>query len=171
MDKISQNTIKHHYHFTTILQTTAENAFEYLDDPKKLSSHMGKSSWMMAGSKMNIKLDEKEGRGIGAEIILDGTMMGIPLFVREFVTESERPKIKVWETKGPQKLIIMGQYRMGFELTPEGTTTQLKVFIDYSLPSVGVQKVLGLFFSKLYARWCTEQMAKDAVNHFSKKNT
>ena len=43
---------------------------------------MGKSSLMMAGSKMDIKLDGKSGKGIGAEIILEGQMMGIPLFVR-----------------------------------------------------------------------------------------
>lgn len=95
-------------------------------------------------------------------------MMGIPLFVREFVTESEVPKRKVWETKGPQKLIIMDQYRMGFDLTPESAATTVNVFIDYNLPSSGIQKVLGQLFGKVYARWCTEQMAKGAAKHFGK---
>lgn len=118
-----------HCSTTVELKTTAEEAFDFLDDPKKLSSHMGKSSMMMAGSKMDMKLDQRQGRGVGAEIIMDGKMMGISLFVREFVTESVRPKRKVWETKGPQKLVILDQYRMGFNLSPNGATEDLGITV------------------------------------------
>ncbi|OQW47472.1 MAG: hypothetical protein A4S09_15235 [Proteobacteria bacterium SG_bin7] len=159
---------KYHYETKAILQASPQSAFDYLNDHRNLSAHMGKSSWMMAGSKMDVKLDEKQGQGVGAEIILYGKMMGIELFVREFVTVSESPKKKIWETSGPQKLLILDQYRMGFELIPAGENSELKVFIDYNLPH-GAQKILGVLFSKFYARWCTEQMAKDAKMYFSKR--
>ena len=156
-----------HYSSTVRLNATASEAFSFLDDPKRLSSHMGKSSMMMAGSKMEMNLDKNEGRGVGAEIILNGKMLGIPLYVREFVTQSESPGHKVWETKGPQKLVIMDQYRMGFELKPNGNTIELKVFIDYSLPKAGFSKMLGQLLGKVYAKWCTDKMANDAAQHFA----
>lgn len=156
------------FHFSSVadLNATMEEAFAYLDDPMKLSSHMEKSSWMMAGSKMEMKLDTRSGRGVGAEIILEGKMIGIPLFVREFVTISEVPIKKVWETKGLQKLIIMDQYRMGFEIKPSGKTCELKVFIDYSLPQKWPASLLGRIFGKVYAKWCTEKVTRDAASHF-----
>jgi hypothetical protein len=159
----------HHFSSVVNLNATAEEAFAFLDDPMKLSSHMGKSSWMMAGSKMEIKLDARNGRGVGAEIILEGKMLGIPLFVREFVTVSEAPIKKVWETSGLQKLIVMDQYRMGFELTPAGQMIRLRVFIDYILPNSGMGRFLGNIFGKAYAKWCTDEMANGAQKFFSRK--
>ncbi len=161
-----QNQFPYHYSTSVELNTTPEQAFEFLDDPKKLSSHMGKSSMMMAGSKMEMMLDQSQGRGVGAEIIMSGKMMGISLFVREFVTESVRPTKKVWETRGPQKLIILDQYRMGFKLSPSGTSVKLEVFIDYSIPGSGIEWALGKAVGPTYAKWCTHRMAKDAADYF-----
>ena len=156
------------FHFSSVakLGTSLEKAFAYLDDPRKLSGHMGKSSWMMVGSKMEIKLDERQGKGIGAKITLTGQMMGIQLYVNEVVVESEAPRRKSWKTVGPQKLIVMDQYKMGFELSPQGQSVLLKVFIDYSIPSGGIGYILGRLFGKFYARWCTEQMIEDTATHF-----
>jgi hypothetical protein len=130
---------------------------------------MEESSWMMAGSSMNMELDSKQGREVGAEIVLKGSMMGVPLYIREYVTERKPPTRKAWETSGPQKLVILDQYRMGFEITGANPST-LTVFIDYSLPASGLKRVLGKMLGKIYAKWCAEQMANDAAKHFGTKS-
>lgn len=165
--KISESAYPCHFSSSVKINTSLEKAFDFLDDPKKISGHMGKSSWMMAGSKMEIKLDEKQGRGVGAKIILCGQMMGIPLYVNE-VVESEAPRNKTWKTIGPQKLIVIDQYQMGFELSPQDQSVLLKVFIDYRIPPKGFGYILGNLFGKFYARWCTRQMLKGAAAHFKK---
>lgn len=164
--------VSNHYQFQFssqgLLNTTPQEAFSYLNDPHKLSSHMSQSSWMMAGSKMDMVLDDKNGMGVGAEIILKGKMMGIPLYVREFVTDSQDSKLKVWETQGPQKMIILEQYKMGFRLEPEAKKVRLTVFIEYNLPARGIGVALGKLLGKCYAKWCTDQMVKSALHHFNK---
>lgn len=142
--------------------------FDYLDDPHRLSSHMGRSSVMMLGSKMEMKLDGNGGRAVGSEIILDGMILGIPLFVREFVTEHERPVRKVWETKGPQRMIVLDSYRMGFEISAGGKESRVRIFIDYELPRCGPGRFLGKALGNFYAKWCIDQMARDCVSHFMK---
>lgn len=163
----NQEELPLHYDATVILHTSPEKAFEYLDDPKKLSAHMGKSSWMMAGSKMSMDVDGADGRSVGSEIRMRGQMMGISLSLREAISERIPGKRKVWKTTGIQELVVIDQYQMGFELAPAGPRTELRVFIDYSLPRQGVGRLLGHLFAKTYARWCTEMMAKDAARFFS----
>jgi len=159
----------YHCSYSAFLRTTLHAAFLHLDDPLRLSSHMGKSSWMMAGSHMDFELDQGQGRHVGSEIILRGKMMGIPLFVRERIVERVPPKRKVWATIGPQKLIIIDRYRMGFELEEFDSGIKLRVFLDYALPSSWFGKILGKLFSGFYAKWCTKSMALDAVRYFSLK--
>lgn len=156
-----------HYECTATLNTSAQSAFEFLDNPKRLSSHMSKSSWMMAGSKMDIEVDAKLGREIGSEITLRGRMMGIPLFVYEKIMTRVPPFAKSWETIGRQKMIILDQYRMGFELTPKGNVVQLRVFIDYKLPEAGIPRLLGLLSASVYAKWCVDRMVRDSQGHFN----
>lgn len=161
-------TKEHHYEVSTIINAPAEKAFRYLDDPRRLSSHMSQSSWMMAGSKMEIRTDDKGGKEVGSEIILSGKMMGIPLFVRETIVKRVPLQTKVWKTVGPQKMLILDQYTMGFEVKPNGSKASLKVFIDYELPASGFGRFLGLISARAYAKWCTQMMAKDAEAYFSK---
>lgn len=153
------------YAYSVTINGPAEKIFSLLDDQKNLSSHMEESSWMMAGSSMSIELDSEQGREVGSEIVLRGSMMGVPLYIREYVTERRPPTRKAWETSGPQKLVILDQYRMGFEIAGSNPST-LTVFIDYSLPGSGLKRVLGKMLGKIYAKWCTEQMANDAAKHF-----
>lgn len=157
---------QHHLASNVELNATSEVAFEFLNDPHHLSSHMRKKSIMMAGSKMDIKLDSKGGKVVGSEIILEGAMMGIPLFVREFVTEIIPAKRKIWETEGPQKMLIIDQYKMGFDLSPNDGKSNLHVFINYNLPKSGIGRLLGKMFARSYAQWCTDKMASDAKKHF-----
>lgn len=85
--KNSENLFPFRYESTGLLKTSMTEAFEYLDDSKRLTSHMGKSSWMMAGSHMEIELDKKRGQDVGSEIILKSKMLGMQLFVKEVIIE------------------------------------------------------------------------------------
>jgi hypothetical protein len=89
------------------------------------------------------------------------------LTVEEIVTERTPPYRKVWETTGSPKLVVMGQYRMGFEITPEGPGSRLRVFIDYALPERAPTRWLGYLFGSYYAGWCTPRMIDDAVQYFA----
>lgn len=150
----------------TDVSATADQLFDFLNDPHNLSSHMSKSSLMMMGSKMKIETDEKKGQQLGSETRLTGRILGIDLFVKESVVELEKPLKKVWQTQGEQKLIIIEQYQMGFIITPKDKSSHLEVFIDYTLPQSGVKSILGKRFGHLYAKWCTEKMTQDAYDHF-----
>ncbi len=156
-----------HYETSGLLNSSIEGAFNYLDDHTKLSSHMNKSSWMMMGTRMFTEFDADQGKSVGAKIIMKGKMMGIPLFVNEEISERTPHIKKTWETRGPQQLVILDQYRMGFILKPEGNdSTKLTVFIDYSIPTSGLKHILAVLTAKIYAKWCTESMVKDAQAHF-----
>lgn len=121
---------------------------------------------MMAGSRMEIELDAFEGRAVGSRIRLSGRVLGLPLSVEEVVTDHTPPLRKVWETTGTPHLLVIGHYRMGYEITPQGDSLQLRVFIDYALPDSPPARWLGQIFGNFYARWCTRRMANDAAKHF-----
>ena len=152
---------------TRIVAASADALFGHLDDHRRLASHMSQSSWMMAGSTMDIKLDAANGQAEGSHIRLRGRVMGISIFVEEVVTEHEPPLRKVWETIGVPNLLVIGHYEMGFEITPQGSSSLLRVFINYDLPQPLLTRLLGHLFGGFYARWCTESMAKDAAEYFT----
>jgi hypothetical protein len=139
--------------------------FEQLDDHRRLSAHMEKSSWMMLGSKMELRLDAGGGRAVGSRIRLVGRVLGVPLSVEETVTERTPPARKVWETLGTPRLLVIGPYRMGFEIAPVGAQSQLRVFIEYALPE-GPTHWLARALAAPYARWCVRRMVNDAAMHF-----
>ncbi|MFK5073583.1 hypothetical protein ACI4BE_29055, partial [Klebsiella pneumoniae] len=68
---------------------------------------------------------------------------------------------KVWATTGLQKMIIIDQYRMGFELSEFDNGVNLRVFLDYSLPKSWLGLLLGKLLGGFYGRWCTRRMAVD----------
>ena len=158
--------LPYHFESTAEVSAAADAIFLHLDDHIRLSAHMSSSSWMMAGSRMAIELDASEGHAVGATIRLSGRVLGIPLCVEETVTERRSPLRKVWETTGTPRLLVIGQYRMGFEITPKGQASQLRVFIDYALPDGLFSRWAGRFFGRFYARWCTQRMAEDTAKHF-----
>lgn len=155
-----------HFESDVELNAPAEDVFAYLDDHSRLSAHMSRSSWMMAGSRMAIELDPSEGRAVGAIIRLRGRVLGIPLSVEEIVTERKPPLRKVWETTGTPNLLVIGQYKLGYEITSKGKASLLSVFIDYALPDGPFSGLLGGLFGNFYARWCTRRIAGDAARHF-----
>jgi hypothetical protein len=156
-----------HEESSAVISASRERVFAALDDHSRLSSHMSKSSWRLGGAKMEIVVDAQQGRSVGSHIILRGSVLGVSLFVEEVVVAHDAPVRKTWETIGTPRLLVVGPYRMSFELQGSGTGTRLCVAIDYELPVRGVERLLGRLFGRLYARWCTQQMVRDAARLFA----
>jgi polyketide cyclase/dehydrase/lipid transport protein len=155
----------YHDESTAVVHASAERVFAHLDDPKSLSAHMGESSMMMMGSRMSIDVDPGGGQ-IGSKIRMVGRVMGVPVSLEEVICERQPPYKKRWETVGTPKLIVIGHYRMGFDVTPRGDSSLVRVFIDYSLPTGFIGRCLGRVFGSVYAKWCTQRMARDAAERF-----
>lgn len=155
-----------HYESAALVRAPVDKVFAHVDDHTRMSSHMSQSSWLMGGGRMEVELDDDRGQKVGARIRLAGRAFGIHLSVEEIVTERNPPHRKVWETTAPPKLLVIGHYRMGFEITPQGNGSLLRVFIDYALPDTAPARWLGYLFGCYYAKWCTRRMVADTVKHF-----
>jgi len=142
--------------------------FAVLDDHRRLSAHMEEPSLMMAGATMKTELDSQRGQAVGSVIRMKGRILGVSLHVEEVVTHYEPPVRKIWETRGQPRLLVIGPYRMGFELSPVVIGTRLRVWLDYSLPTGFAGRWLGKLLGQAYADWCVTRMARDAVKIFYK---
>lgn len=155
-----------HYEARATLAATADAVFAYFDDHKRFSSHMSRSSWMMAGSKMTVAMDTANGKEVGSMIRLQGRVLGLTLSVEEVVIERAPPFRKCWQTVGRPRLLVIGRYRMGFEIDAGGASSRARVFIDYELPEQWGSWLLGRLLGGFYARWCVDRIVADAVAHF-----
>lgn len=156
----------HHHETNVSIAASPEEVFAFIDDHTKLSAHMGKRSWMMVGGRMSVETDAQNGKAVGSEIRMSGSMLGLTLALEEVVAERSPPWRKVWETIGAPKLLVIGPYRMGVQIRLGAEGCELQVFIDYMLPSSRVEGWLGKVFGQSYARWCTEKMANDTRQFF-----
>jgi hypothetical protein len=127
---------------------------------------MSQSSGMMMGGRMQISFDDGRGQTVGSHVRMTGRMMGFDLFLEEVVTERVPPLHKAWETVGNPRLLVIGNYRLGFDITPKGTSSNLRIFIDYDLPSSPTLRWLGILLGPIYAKWCVRQMARSAGLRF-----
>ncbi len=164
---MSSQALPFHDESIALVHAPIDRVFARLDDPMSLAAHMSESSMMMMGSRMSMEVDAGGGRVIGSKISMHGSVMGIPVSLEEVVTERQPPCKKLWETIGTPKLLVMAHYRMGFELAPQGDTSLLHVFIDYSLPATAPGSWLGRLLGGVYARWCTKRMVDDVIRHFN----
>lgn len=156
-----------HRHETTVeVNGPAQAVFDYADDPARLAAHMAGRSWMMGGGSMKLDTDREGGRRLGSVLRLSGRAFGIALALEEVVTERMPPYHKAWETRGEPRLLVIGPYRMGFDVDGFGHHSRLRVFIDYDMPASGAARVAGWLFGRAYARWCTRRMAADTASHF-----
>ena len=155
------------YESSGSVQACMGQVFAHIDDPTRLASHMRKGSWRTAGGQMNTQTDAGRGQTVGSQIRLWGRVLGVELSVEECVVERDPPRRKVWATTVAPKLLVIGHYRMGFELSPQGSDSMLRVFFDYALPERAPARWLARLFGGYYARWCTQQMVDDAVKHFA----
>ena len=151
-----------HHRSEVDVGTDAHSLFALLDDHRRLAGHMEKPSLMMAGATMRVETDALKGQAVGSMIRVTGRVLGVNLAVEEVVTERVSPLRKTWETRGEPRLLVIGSYRMGFTISPEGDHSRFVVFIDYKLPPRGFAYGLGLIFGRAYAAWCTRRMASDA---------
>jgi hypothetical protein len=154
-----------HAESSLFIEAPPQLLFTLLDDHQRLSSHMSKSSWMMAGSSMTISIDAAHGHEVGSRIRLSGRVLGIELNVEEVVTERQPPWSKTWATIGVPRLLVIDSYVMGFVVADQRGGALLRVFIDYNLPTSGVGRWLGKLFGSAYAKWCTTRMVTDAAAH------
>ena len=158
-----------HVESSVFINASAEDVFAFIDDHSRFSSHMNESSWMMGGGRMVVELDEAKGQAVGSHIRLSGRIFGVSLYLDEVVTRREPPTNKVWETVGAPRLLVIGAYSMGVQITPEGAGSRLRVFIDYQLPEGWVTCWLGWVFGGFYAQWCVGQMLAGALRHFAQR--
>jgi hypothetical protein len=154
-----------HRESAVLIDAPPHEVFAFVDDHTRFSSHMSKSSWMMGGGRMSIDVDAAKGQAAGSHIRLSGTVFGIRLSLDEVVTRRRPPTDKVWETVGAPKLLVIGSYTMGVQITPENGASRLRVFIDYDLPT-GWSYWLGFLFGGLYAKWCVHQMLEGTSENF-----
>jgi len=155
-----------HREATAGIAASPQDLFAFLDDHRRLAAHMEKPSLMMAGAAMTITTDRQQGQAVGSWIRLDGRVLGLALSVEEVVSEYQPPVLKTWETRGEPQLLVIGPYRMGFELAPGEGKTRLRVWIDYNLPSGWLGRWLGRLLGTVYADWCVTRMVRDPVNAF-----
>ena len=163
------NSYPHHLESVVRVGASPAALFAELDDHDRLVSHMMRSSAMMAGSTMRFSYDEGAGRAIGSRIVMSGRMLGLDLKAEEVVTERDPPFRKSWETIGAPRLLVIGGYRMGFEIVPEAEHSKLRLFIDYE-DAPPPWRWLGWLLGRAYARWCVENMAKGAATAFVGKS-
>jgi len=157
------NNYARHYEDSVLILAGAAEVFAFLDDHARLSSHMNKPWWMMGGGRVDISVDVGRGQEVGSHIRMSGKAFGIKVFLDEVVIHREPPHVKIWETVGTPKILVIGHYRMKFEIEPRAGESLLRLSIDYNLPTVNVW--LGKLFSGIYAKWCVRQAIKDAHDH------
>jgi hypothetical protein len=121
----------------------------------------------MMGGSMTYVFDRANGRAVGSIIKMGGNVLGLKLSVEEVVVERIPPLRKSWETLGRPHLLVIGSYRMGFEIAAAGDRNRLRVFINYNHPRSGGGQVLAFLFARMYARWCIRRMADTAVLNFA----
>ena len=117
---------------------------------------------------MKTSIDEGKGQKIGSHIVMKGKVLGTNLFLDEVVTKHDFPINKEWQTVGDLNLIVIGHYKLGFEIMSEGNKSRLKVYIDYNLPQAIFNRILGYFLGDFYAKWCVKQMLNGVSSHFKK---
>ena len=159
--------LPHHNESSAVVPASPERVFAHIDDHERLSSHMNQSSWRMGGGRMKTILDKGRGQRVGSHIRVSGRVLGLELSLDEVVIEREPPTRKAWQTVGSPRLLVIGSYRMHFEVTPAGSGCLLRVFIDYALPPHWPDRWLGRVFGGYYAHWCTQSMVNDAVGQFA----
>lgn len=127
----------------TLVSFQPAAVFDVLDDHRRLGRHMGKPSVMMLGGSMHTVLDDKGGREVGSVIRAEGSVLGLRLSIVEKIIERDPPRRKVWETIEEPRLIVFGNYRLRFEIAPDGRGSRVRVFIFYDLPQTSVGRLIG----------------------------
>jgi hypothetical protein len=89
----------------------------------------------MGGISMRTQTDAQRGQAVGSVIHMSGRMWGVDLALQESVVERLPTRRKVWETLGEPVLVVIGRYRMGFDIRPTDGGAYLRVWIDFDPPT------------------------------------
>jgi len=155
----------HHFEAETDVPASPEELFSNIDNHERLAEHMTRSSMMMAGSRMAFAYDGDKGQALGSKIAMTGSVLGIRLALEEVVIERDPPLRKTWETVGEPRLLVIGAYRMGFEIATAAQGSRLKVFIDWDDPAPP-WRWLGPLLGRAYAKWCVRSMTQGVAYFF-----
>ncbi|WP_261336657.1 hypothetical protein [Rhizobium leguminosarum] len=152
------------------IAASAERVFDYLDDQPNTGAHMKRSSMMMLMGSMAYSFDYARGRSVGSVITMSANVAGLKLHAEQIVTQRQPPFIKAWETRGEPHLLVIGHYRMRFQIEAMGGLSRLHVFIDYNDPPSIIGRRAGTLLAAIYARWCVKRIATDAEEAFAAKS-
>ena len=72
----AESPLAFHHRSDVVLPVEAGRLFAYLDDHRRLSSHMEKPSLMTAGASMRIDTDAGHGQVVGSVIRMSGRVLG-----------------------------------------------------------------------------------------------
>jgi hypothetical protein len=158
-------TYDRHAEDTVMVAGSVDAVFAVVDDPLKISTHMGRRTWMMAGSTMSTEVDELGGHAVGSRIRMTGRVIGIPVGLDQAITVREPPYTKQWATQGAPKLIVIGPYAIAVELEPHGQAASMRVALEYDLPANN--RWIGHLFGRAYANWCIRQIVHDVGANFA----
>lgn len=150
------------------VRAAPESVFAFLDAHENIAEHMNRPNWAMLGGTMTTSLDNKGGKEIGSVMIVEGKVLGIPISLKEVVIQRVPLRCKRWETMGTPRLIVVGSYRMGFEIEPVATGCRITASIDYDFPRTRLGKLLGSLVGPSYARWCVNRIVEAVVRHFAR---
>jgi polyketide cyclase/dehydrase/lipid transport protein len=147
---------------TVTIRAAPGLVFAWLDDPAHTSMHMSRPSMAMLGGALRTEQLSPEATGVGAMYRSSGRAFGIPLDFTTVVTRWRPEREKAWQTIGKPRLIVLRHFEMRFSLDPGEGGTHLTLALEYSLPTHGLGRVLGLALAGPYARWCLRRMLRDA---------
>jgi hypothetical protein len=153
--------LPHHFEASATIAGAAESIFAVADEPDLLTKHMGRPSLMMGGGSMQCDLDALAGKAVGSVIRLTGKAFGLLIAADEVVEERSPPFRKIWATIGAPQLVVIRDYRMGFEIAEAAIGCQLRVWIDYAMPQSGLRLWLGRLLAPTFARWCVGNMVRE----------
>ena len=154
-----------HFEASATIVGSAESIFAIADEPDLLTRHMSEPTLMMGGGSMRCELDALAGKVVGSVIRLTGKGFGFGITLEEVIEERTPPFRKVWATIGAPQLVVIRDYRMGYEIVPEDRGNRLRVWIDYALPRSGMRHWLGRLLASTFARWCVENMVREVLRH------
>jgi len=147
-----------HYEARAIVDGPAEEIFALVDEPDFLMRHMSRPTLMMGGGAVRCDVDALGGKAPGSVIHFKGTAFGLGVDAAEIIEVRIPPIRKVWATTATPRLVVVSDYRMGFEITTVPGGSDLHVWIDYALPPRGLYRLLGWFLGPMFARWCVQNM-------------
>lgn len=148
---------------TIIIRSDPGEVFAFMDAMANTGMHMTRSSMPMWGGKLELIQISPHATGPGAKFRWKGKALWMKLDFTVEVTAWKKNELKIWETTGEVKAIILSWYRMRMQLTPVNEGTQVELGIEYETSGKNFfERILAFFIAGWYARWCVINMLNDS---------